>query len=401
MTTRRARKQRRARRAKRSITVGDPPPECGGSTYVFGTGVEEIEGWPGGGDYTQTYEPGSILEITNGNRGRLRIRNVQGTAECPITIRNSNGGAVVFTSTTQQGLLLHNCRHVIIDGTGAAGVTYGFQCTAANNTKGMEVNRRSIHLTIKNVEIANCANIGLFLHTKLDTGYDYEETSPGTPSTFSGPNAWLDEDITISNVWSHDIGASAFYLANNSAKRDNVPDMTNLTIHDCTAEDAGNVGFNFKTQTNLLAYNLTANNNGLNLDISHMMNYRTGPGCSGVLRNSISTNATGNVNHGIFMNNAWRPMEVHDMTISDSDIRSITIWHLPVEAEDDGGTVNVHDNNLTSPAQQGIRFRVFNVLAAAGSRIVDNIIEHNAAFDCIQATGEPVGTESGNTCTPI
>lgn len=376
------------------------PPECGGSTYVFGTGVEEIEGWPGGGDYTQNYEPGSVLEITNGNRGRLRLRNIQGTAECPITVRNSSGGAVVFTSLTQTGLLIQNCRHIIFDGTGAGGVTYGFQATAANNEKGVDIGRRSIHLKMFNVEVANCGNIGVILHTKNDTGVDYEESSPGTPSTFSGANAWLDEDYTLYNMYVHDTGASCFYLGNNHAKRDNDPDCTGITIYDSTGEDSDSIGLNLKTQTNLIAHDFTANNNGQGLNPSLMINFRMGVGCSGVLYDSTGTNTTGNVNHGMFLNNAWRAVETYGMTISDSDKRSITV-DPPFAEEEDGGTVDIHNNNLTAPAEDGIRFDVGNVQAALFSKIENNIIEHDSAHDCIEVLDEPLGTQSGNTCTPI
>lgn len=377
------------------------PPECGGATYVFGTGVTEIEGWPGGGDFTQTYEPGSILEITSGNRDRLRLRNIQGTAECPITIRNS-GGAVVFTSTTDKGMLVQNCRYVHIDGAGDAGTEYGFQATAAvSGNQAMFVGFRSIHLTINNIEVANSVtSSGLMIHTKSDGSYQYEESSPGTPSTFSGPNAWLDEDITLYHIYSHDNGSSAYYLGNNHAQRDNNCDLANLTIYDSIANDNGDGGFNFKTQTNLVAYDLTADSNGANFDPSFQYNYNLDPGCSGVLRDSVGTNISANVNRGINMRNAFRPMEVYNMTISDSDSRSIHVTH-PAAEEDDGGTVNIHNNTLNSPGKDGIVFDVQNVAAAAGSRIVDNVIQFDAAFDCIDVRDQPIGTESGNTCTPI
>lgn len=401
-------KARRTPRRRTTITVGGgggtpSEPDCGASTYTFGTGVTQIDGWPGSGDYTQNYEPGSILEITNGNRASLRINNVQGTEECPITIRNSSGGAVVFTSTSVRGLYIRNCRHVIIDGAGASGVEYGFQATAAISagaTQSVFVGFRSIHVRMNNIEVANNVNsVGLMIHTKSDGSYDYEESSPGTPSTFSGDDAWLDEDITLYHIYSHDNKESGFYLGNNHAQRDDVPDLANLTIYDSISDDCGG-GFNFKTQTNLRAFDLEADSNE-HPNSSFSYNYNLDPGCSGVLHDSIGTNVSpGPARLGINLRNSFRPMEVYNMTISDSDVRSIQVA-FPAAEEDDGGTVNIHDNNLTSPGGDGIRFDVQNVAAAAGSRIVDNIIEFNAADDCIDVRDQAVGTESGNTCTPI
>lgn len=390
------------RRAKLAITEGGETPECGQTEHTFDTSVVQIDGWIDEEDYEQKYSPGDTLLITSGSRDHLKIRNIHGTAECWITIKNS-GGAVVFTSTTQSGLQVENCRYVHVDGAGDSPATeYGFQATAAlAGDQAVFIGFRTIHFRMNNVETANTITaVGFMYHTINDAGRDYGNDPIGTPSTFSGPNTWLDEDITLSHLWGHDNGGG-YYLGNNHAKRDNVPDLTNLTIFDCISENQGNLGFNFKTQTNLNAYDLTANNNGNFLNPSNQINFRADTGCSGVLHDSVGTNATGNVNHGIFLNNAWRPMEVYNMTISDSLKRSITIDDLRTGEAEDGGTVNVHDNNLTSPGEDGIRFDVEIPAAAAGSRIVDNIIEFNAADVCIDVRDLPLGTESGNTCTPI
>jgi hypothetical protein len=388
------------KRAKLAITSGGEAPPCGGTEHTIGTGTTLIDGWIDEIDYEQKYSPGDTLLITSGNRDRLTIRNVHGTAECWITIRNE-GGAVVFTSTTQSGIQLENCQYVHVDGGGDLPTTeYGFQATASLiGDQAVFIGFRSIHIRMNNVDAANSTAAGFMIHTINDAGRDYGLDPIGTPSTWSGPNAWLDQDYTFYHCRSLSNGGSAYYLGNNHAQRDGVPDCKNLTIYDCIANDCEG-GFNFKTQTNLLAYDLTAEGNGRNLNPSFQYNFNLGAGSSGVLRDSTGTNVAGNVLFGLVCANAFRPVEVYNMTISGSNKRSININHTSVE-EDDGGTVDIHDNNLTSPNEDGIRFDVSNVAAAAGSRIVDNIIEFNAADDCIDVRDLAVGTEAGNTCTPI
>lgn len=391
---------RKRRQVKRALTSGGETPPCGGTEYTFGTSVVQLDGWVDEVDYEQKYSPGDTLLITSGSRDHLKIRNIHGTAECPIIIRN-NSGAVVFTSTTESGIQIENCQHVHLDGAGAGGVEYGFQATASlGGDQAVFIGFRSKHLKINNVEAANTTMSGFMLHTKSDGGRDYGNDPVGTPSTFTGPNAWLDEDVTFIHVYSHDNGSSGYYLGNNHAKRDNNCDLANLTIYDSIANDNGAGGFNFKTQTNLVAYDLTADSNGANFNPSFQYNYNLDPGCSGVLRDSVGTNISANVNRGINMRNAFRPMEVYNMTISGSNSRSIHVTH-PAAEEDDGGTVNIHNNTLNSPGQDGIVFDVQNVLAALFSKIEDNAIEYPTAYSCIDVRDQPIGTESGNTCTPI
>jgi hypothetical protein len=395
-------KARRNPRRRTITTTGGgggtapPEPECGGATYTFGTGITEIDGWPGGGDYTQTYEPGAILEITNGSRSRLRIRNVQGTAECPITIRNSSGGAVVFTSTSDQGMLIQNCRYVIIDGSGASGVTYGFQCTAATGNKGMEIGMRSIHVVVNNVEIGNCGNIGLFVHTKLDGSYDYEESSPGTPSTFSGADAWTDEDFEFFNLYWHDTGSEGCYIGNNHAKRDDVPDMTEMYMHDCTGSLTDLEAFDFKTMTEGRCDDCSSNDGGQDNVTGSAAGVRFGVGSEITLTRHTDIDPLG---QNYWMAGSWRRGELVDSSGENAMLDSVRASPSSSE-EEDGGSILIDNYTSTAPAKSAIDTNIGNSVAAAASLIIDCSLEHDAARDCIQHDDEII-TETNNTCTPV
>ena len=395
------RPRRQIKKVSGGGSIGPDPPECGGATYVFGTGTTEIEGWVGGGDYDQIYEPGSVLEITDGNRARLRFRNIHGTEECPITIRTATGGAVVTTSTTQAGFLMQNCQWIIIDGTGASGVTYGFQMTAANDDKGVLIERRSKHITAFNMEVANQGDLGFAVHTTDNDGsYDYGDDPIGTPSAFSGANKWTDEDYLIYNISSHDGSASCFYLANNHAKRDDVPDCDGFIGHDLIADDSDNTGLNLKTMLNGEFYDVTCTDNGHGGNPSFQNNFRIAVGFSGSVHDCTGVDNDGDIINNVFINPSWRPAEMYNMTLTNGTKRSVNSTSTAAE-EEDGGSVDIHDNTMTGSLEDGIRFDMGNSVAAAASRIVDNNIEFTTGNDCIDVRDEALGTESGNTCTPI
>ena len=74
---------------------------------------------------TSTYDavgvpPGSTITIPSGTRGKLTIKNAQGTSGNRITIRGpSTGQAIIRRSSPASGnfiLLLWNCAHVTVDG---------------------------------------------------------------------------------------------------------------------------------------------------------------------------------------------------------------------------------------------------------------------------------------------
>jgi hypothetical protein len=67
--------------------------------------------------------PGSVLCLPAGFRGNLRIANVHGTAEAPITFRNDGGTVVITGADFQGGIEIRASSHLRITGSGV-----GEQC---------------------------------------------------------------------------------------------------------------------------------------------------------------------------------------------------------------------------------------------------------------------------------
>ncbi len=377
-------------------------PPCDFDVFTFATSITEIDGYAGSGDYDQIYPPGSVIELTAGNRGRIRLRHLHGTAACPIIVRNSSDGAVVLTSTTQVGLLIQNCRHVHFDFSNAPSETYGLKATAANDTKAVEIGKRSIHIQINNVELANCANIGMIVHTKDDTGFDYEESTPGTPSTFTGADKWVDEDIWIHHCLAHDIGngtlGEGFYIGNNNAQTDNTPDMKDHLMHNIQSDTTTFEAFDFKAMTSGVIHDIQTDDSAY-ADLSQAGGIHFGNGFGGKVTDGTVTNCNG---HGVNMQQAYRIGELDNVNVDNPGASDAGYKFQPtVSVDTDNGILIMENCTLINPQEDGLKFNVALPNAAALCVVRNNTFNYNTGDDCIQISNESIGTETGNTCNAV
>jgi hypothetical protein len=103
-----------------------PPVVCNGTVRTL------IKN--GGNDYYNpngtglNWQPGDTILIPAGNWGLIDIGNFKGSAECPITIINSGGQAVI-----NQMRISNRAQYFKILGNGAVGVTYGLKINGTTN----------------------------------------------------------------------------------------------------------------------------------------------------------------------------------------------------------------------------------------------------------------------------
>jgi hypothetical protein len=101
---------------------------------------------PGSVDYDGgSVPPRGVVCLNEGDYAKIVIRNLRGTAERPITIRNY-GGLVRMTGSN--GIQLRWCEHVHLTGTGTPGVEYGFYFRGQ-----LRVYEESHHIEIDHVEM--------------------------------------------------------------------------------------------------------------------------------------------------------------------------------------------------------------------------------------------------------
>jgi hypothetical protein len=62
--------------------------------------------------------PGAVICLPTAIRGNLKVANLQGAPEAPITIRNEGGPVVITGARYEAGILIQSSRHVRITGSG-------------------------------------------------------------------------------------------------------------------------------------------------------------------------------------------------------------------------------------------------------------------------------------------
>ena len=155
-----------------TATGGPMGGEC---TIVLNPGSVQYDG---GG-----VSPGAVICLEAGNYTKIAFRDLQGTAEKPITIRN-DGGQVRGWDPNQEFYLCRDCSHIRLTGTGAPGAEYGFYFRSPVKIYG-----HSHHIEVDHIEMD-----GARLSVKDTLDPDFEMT-----------------DIRIHHCYMHD-SPNAFYL---------------------------------------------------------------------------------------------------------------------------------------------------------------------------------------------
>ncbi|WP_105169886.1 LamG domain-containing protein [Pseudoalteromonas sp. T1lg23B] len=139
----------------------------GRSSTVDGKGNESL-------NPAQLLVPGAVLCVKGAPEGashELRIENVAGTAQAPITVINT-GGQVVFKNLDNNGYIdtaidVLNSQHLHITGTGNQAYDYGFRIDGRVGTvrKGVAYYKRSSDIELDHIEVGHTTQSGFNLKT--------------------------------------------------------------------------------------------------------------------------------------------------------------------------------------------------------------------------------------------
>lgn len=220
--------------------------------------------------------PGDTVTLEAGVRGPLRIRDLHGTADRPIVIKNdtsANTKVTIRNPTAQRGGLVFNCNsctHVILDGTGKwVGAPADAYCGAPNGTTGCGIkvtstvvgDSPSIYLmfgglssnfTVKGVEVdgnwpaVSRQGSGMRVSTNEVSGSDY-------------PDMWR-ENIVFEQNFVHRVYLEGFYIGPNWTV-DQLR-LRNVSIRDNLVKSTGWEGIQMKSAiegTNSISGNVVIN----------------------------------------------------------------------------------------------------------------------------------------------
>ncbi len=157
------------------------------TTYIDGSGI---------------YNPGDTLCLQTGQRDYLLFKNIQGTAENPIVIKNLSGQMEIITPHFY-GIKFDNCKHVKLSGKGDPTITYGLYISYVKEGAGISIDNLSTDIEIENVEISNIPIAGIYAKTEPFQG-DCDNLI--TRDNFTMYN------IKIHDCYLHDIADEGFYI---------------------------------------------------------------------------------------------------------------------------------------------------------------------------------------------
>lgn len=136
--------------------------------------------------------PGERICLSAGRYPRLKLKDLRGTAEAPITIENCGGAAEIGSEGSRYGMALDGCAHVVVSGGGDPAIRYGIVLDETDGV-GLSFTKRSTAFTVSRVEITNSGFAGLVAKTDNAEG-------------------WVMSDVEIRDSYIHDVAAEGMYI---------------------------------------------------------------------------------------------------------------------------------------------------------------------------------------------
>lgn len=336
--------------------------------------------------------PGDTVTLQSGERGPLKIRNCNGTADNPITIKNDSNGAgptiITRTSGAAGGFVFNceNCVGVVIDGSqkwrGAqSGKTYGIKVTMSGGgspSAFVKIRGLSRFVTIRNIEVDGA------WPRLSDNGIGLSFNDHSVKRS-QHPGVWR-EGILIEHNYIHDIEGEGMYVGPNYREGD-IP-LRNVEIRHNLVEDIGWEGINTKS---MVAGNNSVHHNVVRRIGKNDSNPDSASQYSGINNNTgtvkIYSNwveATGG--HGIKLGSGEGPLESDgfgpfEVNVWNNVIVDAGLLWRPFMADTHGISVsskdgrekpvaNIYYNTIVNPRDGGI-----NLASNVGAGYVrDNII---------------------------
>jgi len=190
-----------------SLTVVDGSTgslnDCTGCTYIVPADARIIDGLSLG------LKPGDTIGLSaNATYGPLTFRNIFGTADNPIIVKNCSGIARINAIGKPDGIKTENSEYFRITGGNVKG-NYGIVVTGG--TMSVNLGKLSTHFEVDHLEIQNSGFAGLM--AKTDPTCD--------PATWRGN--FLMKGISIHHNYIHDTGGEGIYAGNSFYLGANTP----------------------------------------------------------------------------------------------------------------------------------------------------------------------------------
>ncbi|SIN81540.1 PKD domain-containing protein [Chitinophaga niabensis] len=311
---------------------------------------------------------GDTLCIPPGDYEYIHFGKLLGTADKPIVITNCGGlvRAGVNSSATAASFVLSTCKYFKVEGTGAAGIEYGFDINGTNKNGvkmfGMFFGNGTSDFDVHHAYIHDA---GMFLQAK-------------TLQQCSHPE-WLDGSFTMKNVKIHDLMCrnsawEGFYIGNTHYlyTEGSCVDMKshlieNLSVYNNNLENMGSDGIQISTAYNgdNRVYNNRVVNYAMARNSAHGYGILSGGGSSlRIYSNYVSKGYNSGIEiFGSGIN------QVYNNVVTDIHYEGINVSDKPLF---DPATAYIYNNTVYNTGVNGIK--VYGYETLLGHKIYNNVV---------------------------
>ena len=296
------------------------------------------------------YQPGDVVCLKAGTYRFLNMRNINGTKEDPIIIKNCGGQALIGNYQHYYGFVISVSEHFRISGTGSPQFTYGIYIKGITRSgSGLGVGRCS-DFEIDHIRVSHTGFSGIMI--KVDPRCD-------EPSTWR--ENFLMKNVLVHDNYIHDTKGEGFYIGNTSyggVKRncDGVQKtfyphiIENIKVHNNIVKDTGWDGLQVScTQGNVEVYCNTIENFGTKNERWQKSGIVIGGGASGKFYNNKIIKGTGGGIHSFGIGN----IEIFNNIIDDVLEDGIFVNDATVEK---GNYFRFINNTILNCGDVGIKF---------------------------------------------
>jgi hypothetical protein len=111
--------------------------------------------------------PGDMVCIESGNRGRLKFKNITGTASNPIIIKNCGGQVNIVPTAYSYGMKVEDCDYIQFTGTGENLIEYGFKISQTSGY-GITMGKLTNHFEIDHFLFEETGNYAVYYKNNPD-----------------------------------------------------------------------------------------------------------------------------------------------------------------------------------------------------------------------------------------
>jgi hypothetical protein len=326
--------------------------------------------------------PGDVVGLAAGERSRLVLTNIHGTAANPVIIANMGGKVRVGNDGASAAISINNCSNIRFVGDGDPAFKYGIEVHRATAGQGLQIYGGSTRFEVAFLHIHHAFYAGIM-------SKDDPTCVSGAPGPYNRGN-FTQEDVSFHDIYIHDVGGEGFYIGSSfyggtsegTCGTVYPHDIEGVRLFNNITERTGREGIQVGCATidceiynNFVrdpgTQNLANQNNGVQIN----------PGTTGLFHSNTVINAP---NNGVALTSLGNNAAFNNVVVGSgghaffADNRTGTI---------SGSFLRVSNNTIVNAGQYA--FRTYNELCATEFR--NNLV--------VNATSGTVNTGDGATVT--